>query len=208
MDKKFLIFDFDGTIVDSMWMWNSFGFEFLDRYDASYNRKDILKITEKLTLLETAKLFIDKFSLDMSVKQAVDELNNIVYKHYEKDIPLKEGMFKLLNCLKARNARMCIVSVTEESLIRLCLERLGILDYFEFILSCENMELSKREPAIYLEAARKFETEPNEIAVYEDMLYAIETAKASGFYIIGVYDNQPAKIWHKICSLSDEVLKF
>ncbi len=208
MDKKFAIFDFDGTVVDSMWMWNSFGLEFLDKYGAKYRRTEILKEIEKLNLSEAAKLFVDGFFLDISVEQAVDEMNNIVYKHYEKDIPVKEGISELLESLRMSNTRMCIVSVTEESIIKLCLDRLGILDCFEFILSCENMGLSKREPTIYLKAAERFNAKPNEIAVYEDMPHTIKTAKTAGFYTIGVYDNQSDEIWNCICDLADDTIDY
>lgn len=207
MDKKFAIFDFDGTLVDSMSMWRALGLEFLDRYGVKYNRTELFNEIEKLTLPEAAELFIDKFSLDMSVIQAVEEMNNIVREHYKKDILLKEGMARFLNDIKEKDVHMCVVSVTEKSLIKLCLKRLGILDYFEFIFSCENMGLSKREATIYLEAAKKFNALPNEIAVYEDMLYSIKTAKKAGFYTVGVYDNQSKDTWDEICSLTDETLK-
>ena len=205
---KAIIFDFDGTIVNSSWMWNSFCFEFLDSLHAVYNKQELLNEIEKLTMPEATRMFIDKFSINMTEKEVSDILNKIVYDHYNTDIELKDGVFEYLQKLKSKNIPMCIVSVTEESLIRLCLDRLGVLDCFEFIFSCENMGLSKREPTIYLEAAKRLNAKPDEIAVYEDMLHTIETAKSGGFYTVGVYDGQAEDLWNEICNTADETIDY
>ena len=205
---KAIIFDFDGTIVNSSWMWNSFCFEFLDSLHAVYNKQELLNEIEKLTMPEATRMFIDKFSINMTEKEVFDILNKIVYDHYNTDIELKDGVFEYLQKLKSKNIPMCIVSVTEESLIRLCLDRLGVLDCFEFIFSCENMGLSKREPTIYLEAAKRLNAKPDEIAVYEDMLHTIETAKSGGFYTVGVYDGQAEDLWNEICNTADETIDY
>ena len=99
---------------------------------------------------------------------------------------------------------MAVATATAEPLIEACLKRLGVIDCFEFILSCESLGTSKREPMIYLESARRFDAAPSEVAVYEDAFYAAETAKKAGFYLVAVYDDEEDENWEKICSLADE----
>ena len=79
-------------------------------------------------------------------------------------------------------------------------------DYFEFLLSCETVGAGKRSPLVYQESARRLGTVPGEIAVYEDALYAVQTAKAAGFHVVGVYDDSAADSWQAIEQESDEVI--
>ncbi len=77
------------------------------------------------------------------------------------------------------------------------MDRHGIIDLFEEVLSCETLGVGKNEPTIYLEAAKTLNVEPSRIAVYEDSFYAGRTAKNAGFYLVGVYDindNQPQRL--------------
>lgn len=101
---------------------------------------------------------------------------------------------------------MCVASVTAEYLIKACLERLGVLDCFDFILSCENMDTGKNSPQIYMEAAERFRAAPAEIAVYEDALYAIETAKKANFFVVAVPDDSMTEEqWIQISRTADEI---
>ena len=83
---------------------------------------------------------------------------------------------------------MCVASATAEPLMEACLSRLGVREDFEFLLSCETVGAGKRQPDVYLESIRRMGAEPSETAVYEDALYAAQTAKEAGFYVVGVYD--------------------
>ena len=83
---------------------------------------------------------------------------------------------------------MCVASATDRHLVSDCLKRLGILPYFEFLISCEEVGRGKDSPRVYEEAARRFGAQPGKIAVYEDALFAARTARQAGFYVVGVYD--------------------
>ena len=87
-----------------------------------------------------------------------------------------------------------------------CLTRLGVRDYFEFLLSCETVGVGKRSPLVYHESARRLNASPAEIAVYEDALYAVQTAKASGYYVVGVYDHSAAENWSAFAQETDELI--
>jgi HAD superfamily hydrolase (TIGR01509 family) len=87
-----------------------------------------------------------------------------------------------------------------------CLTRLGVRDCFDFLLSCETVGAGKRSPLVYHVSAKKLGTTPQKIAVYEDALYAVQTAKEAGYYVVGVYDDSAAKNWLTIEKLADEIV--
>ena len=101
---------------------------------------------------------------------------------------------------------MCVASATAERLMESCLSRLGIRNYFEFLLSCETVGAGKRSPLVYHESAKRLQAAPTEIAVYEDALYAVQTAKDAGYYVVGVYDDSAAKNWQIIERQADETI--
>lgn len=207
MNKKYAIFDMDGTLIDSMGIWENLGSEYLYSKGITENIEHITEEIAALTMSESAALFAERFLPNLDGTAVAKEMNEIMDNHYKKDIPLKKGVKEYLDLLKKSGVRMCVASATEECLMKACLERLEILSDFEFILSCETINTSKREPAIYLEAARRWNAQPDEIAVYEDAKYAAETAKRAGFYVIAVYD-KAEKQWRQICETADETINF
>ena len=204
MDKRFAIFDMDGTLVDSMGYWKSLGREYLAGQGITENINDVLKQTLMITLPEAAELFVNKFSLSVSPEEAHSEMMEIMAEHYRKDIPLKDGVKEYLEKLSKNGVRMCIASNTGAGLVDACLTRLGIKKYFEFLLSCEEIGVGKSEPDVYFEAARRLGSEPKNIAVFEDALFAAKTAKNAGFYLVAVYDENAKKNWEKLSALADE----
>lgn len=205
MDKRYAVFDMDGTLIDSMGYWRDLGKAYLYSKSVTENIGAIHDEIAHLSISESAALFVERFQLDVSPKTAAEEMNHMMEKHYQNDIPLKNGVPELLNGLQRSGVKMCVASVTSEPLVKVCLKRLGILHFFDFVLSCETFHTHKREPLIYLEAAQSFKASPADIAVYEDALYAVETAKNSGFYVVAVYDDEERSHWETICTIADEV---
>ncbi len=101
---------------------------------------------------------------------------------------------------------MCVASATAEHLMESCLTRLGVRDCFEFLLSCETVGAGKRSPIVYHESAKRLGADPADIAVYEDALYAVRTAKDTGYFVIGVYDDSAKPNWQTITGLADEII--
>lgn len=208
MDKQYAIFDMDGTLIDSMGIWRDLGREYLMAKGITDCLDEISEEIRPMTMTESAALFVNRFSLPESSDCVTEQMNQMMDTHYRKDIQLKAGVLPHLEQLRQRGVRMCVASATEERLMRACLERLGIPSYFDFLISCESMGTSKREPDIYLEAARRLKAAPEETAVYEDALYAVQTAKKAGFYVIGVYDEEADHHWNEVCNLVDETISF
>ena len=203
MDKKYAIFDMDGTLIDSMIFWKNLATEYLNSKGVKQIPEEILERIKPMTLSESAALFQQEFGLSGDPEA---EMNAMMDAHYQNDIPLKPGVGKYLQLLRSRGVRMCVASATAEPLMEVCLKRLGVRDNFEFLLSCETVGAGKRSPLVYQECAGRLNTAPAEIAVYEDALYAIQTVKEAGYYVVGVYDNSAEKNWGTIERIADEVI--
>ena len=203
MNKKYAIFDMDGTLIDSMGFWKNLATEYLTAKGIMQIPAEILERIKPMTMSESASLFKQEFGLTGDVEA---QMNDMMDAHYRMDIPLKPGVREYLQNLHRQGVRMCVASATAEHLMESCLTRLGVRSLFEFLLSCETVGAGKCSPLVYHEAAKQLVAVPGEIAVYEDALYAVQTAKAAGFYVVGVYDDSAAGSWLSIEKLADEVI--
>ena len=204
MDKRFAIFDMDGTLVDSMVYWKHLATEFLESKGVQHIAQDILERIKPMTMTESAALFIEEYGLSGTAESVAAEMNTMMDEHYRRDIPLKPGIQVYLDALHRRGVTMCVASATAEELMDACLTRLGVAQYFSFLLSCETVGAGKSRPDVYWEAAKRLGAQPEEIAVYEDALYAANTAKQAGFYVIAVQDDSNQPHWESLTALSDE----
>lgn len=206
MDKHFAIFDMDGTLVDSMIYWKRLATEFLESKGVQNIAQDILEQIKPMTMTESAALFIEEYGLSGTAESVAAEMNAMMDEHYRKDIPLKSGAAAYLEVLHRRGVVMCVASATAEDLMEACLTRLGVAQYFSFLLSCETVGAGKNRPDVYRESARRLGAQPKEIAVYEDALYAAKTAKSAGFCTIAVRDDSNQPHWETLTALADEVI--
>ncbi len=183
MDKHYAIFDMDGTLVDSLPVWERLAGEYLKSKGISRIPAHVLQAIETMTLSQSAQLFREEFALTGDPE---GEMTALLERHYREDIPLLPGVAAHLETLSRRGVRMCVASATAQPLMEWCLKRLGIFGYFDFLLSCEEVGAGKDRPDVYFEAARRLGAAPGEIAVYEDAAYAMETARAAGFAIVNL----------------------
>ena len=184
---KGAIFDFDGTLVDSMFIWDTIGEDYL-RSLGKKPHEDLKETFITLTLEEAAEYYRTHYGVTLSVKEIVDGVNTMVEGIYRTRVALKHGVADYLRLLKENGARMCIATVTDRYLVEETLDRLGILQYFSEIFTCAEVGYGKDKPIIYRKALEHLDTAKNETYVFEDSLFALKTAKADGFTTIGVYD--------------------
>lgn len=206
MDKQYAIFDMDGTLVDSMVYWKNLAKEYLALKGIAHIPDMILEKIKPMTMTESAALFIEEFGLHGTPESVANEMNALMDTHYYKDIPLKKGIKEYLDKLYNSGTTMCVASATAVPLVEACLKRLGISEYFSFLLSCETIGVGKSKPNIYYEAAKRLGAEPSDIVVYEDALYAAETAKNAGFYVVGVFDESAKKNFASLKEITDEII--
>ena len=187
MNKAFAIFDMDGTLVDSMPWWQRVGVEFLASRGVTNPSAELLERIKPMTLLEIAA-----------------EINSMMAEHYRRDVKLKPGAAEYLRALKEKGVRMCVASATVEPLVTACLNRLGVLDCFEFLISCADVGAGKDRPDVFLAAAERFGAAPEDVASYEDAIFAARTAVDAGFYTVGVYDATADAAWEQLKAITRE----
>ena len=204
MDKRFAIFDMDGTLVDSMVYWKHLAAEFLESKGVQDISPNVLEQIKPMTMTESAALFIQEYGLSGTPESVAAEMNAMMDEHYRKDIPLKSGAAAYLEALHRKGTVMCVASATAEELMEACLIRLDVAQYFSFLLSCETVGTGKNRPDVYWEAAKRLGAQSEEIAVYEDALYAANTAKQAGFYTVAVQDDSNQPHWETLTALADE----
>ena len=188
MKYHFAIFDMDGTLVDSMGFWNQLADEYLARHGIPPMTPELKEESDALTMTGSAELFIREFGLTDTVEEICAEVNGLMEEHYRTDVPLKPGAVTCLERMRAAGFKMGVASSTAPELLDICLRRLGVRDYFEFLLSCEEVGAGKTRPDVYFEAARRLGGAPEDTVVFEDILMAARTAKTAGFPLGVIYD--------------------
>ena len=184
---KGAIFDLDGTLLDSMFIWDTIGEEYL-RSLGKEPHEDLKETFMTLTLEEAAEYYRENYGVTLSVQEIVDGVNSMVEQTYRTKVTLKPGIAEYLAWLKENGVRMCVATVTDRYLVEETLERLGVRHYFSEIFTCAEVGFGKDKPVIYQKALEHLETEKRDTYVFEDMLFALNTAKTDGFPTVGVYD--------------------
>ena len=181
------IFDLDGTLLDSMSIWDRVGEDYL-RSLGKEPKDNLKEVFKTFTLEQSAQYYIDYYGVTLSVEEIVSGINKMVENYYVNTIPLKPGVEYFLKELYTRGIKMCIATVTHEYLAKAALDRLKVSHYFTRIITCAQVGHSKKEPHIYRQALQELQTGKNETVVFEDTLHAVVTAKSDGFITCGVYD--------------------
>ncbi|MDF2881192.1 MAG: family hydrolase [Clostridiaceae bacterium] len=184
---KGAIFDMDGTIIDSMWVWSRIDMDYLEKRGTKVP-SDLYDNIGHLSFNETAKYFKDRFNLSESIEDIQQEWNHMAFNEYSNNVKLKPGVKKFLNILKAKKIKISLATSNSLTLIEAVLKNNDVYHLFDSITTTDEVERNKNFPDIYLLAAKKLGLAPNECIVFEDILPAIIGAKASGAKVIGVHD--------------------
>ena len=188
---KGAIFDLDGTLLDSMFIWDTVGEEYL-RSLGKEPHEDLKETFMTLTLEEAAEYYRENYGVTLSVQEIVDGVNAMVEQTYRTKVTLKPGIAEYLAWLKENGVRMCVATVTDRYLVEETLERLGVRHYFSEIFTCAEVGFGKDKPVIYQKALEHLGTEKSDTYVFEDLLFALNTAKTDGFPTVGIYDRHEA----------------
>ena len=189
---KGAIFDFDGTLVDSMFIWDTFGEDYL-RSLGKEPKENLTEAFKTFTIEQAAEYYREHYGVTLSVKDIVDGVNSMVEEIYRTKVYLKDGVREFLEALKSENVKMCIATVTDGHIVAEVLEKLGVLGYFSEILTCADVGYRKETPHIYRAALGALGTQKEETVVFEDALHALMTAKNDGFTVAAVYDKHETR---------------
>lgn len=199
------IFDLDGTLVDSMWIWETVIVRWLQRGGLSCE-EELTCVIKDMTFDQSALYIIHRFGLDKSICEITNEWSEMILDDYRFHIRLKEGVFEFVRGLHAAGIHMCIATSNFREVCTAVLESCGIADCFEFILISDEIGYNKSFPDIYLQAAEKMGCHPKECMVFEDILLAVTTAKTAGFQTTGVYDRESAGESEQLKATADQYI--
>lgn len=187
-NKKAVLFDLDGTLVDSMWMWPQIDVEFLGRfgYDCP---GDLERAVEGMSFSETAAYFKERFSLPLTLEEIKDCWSRMAVDKYRTQVPLKPGALEFLRRCKDQGIAAGIATSNGRPIVDAVIEALQIGEYFQEVATACEVEKGKPEPDIYLEVARRLRVAPEDCLVFEDVPAGILAGKRAGMTVLAVEDD-------------------
>ena len=198
-----IIFDADGTLIDSMGMWRNLG----DRYLRSIGVEPEANLSRRLFAMSFEhgiEYLRERYSLEDSCGEIKAAILRMIRDFYVNDVALKPGVREILDVIRFDlKVPMTIATAGERFLLEAALSRLGILEYFSAIFTCGELDTSKHDYKIFLECAKFMGTEVSETLVFEDALFALEAAKRAGFFLAGVEDFSSVHDWQRIEKICD-----
>lgn len=188
---KGAIFDMDGTLIDSLclWdvLWEAFGKRYLGR-DGFRPSDDAEKAIRTMTLKDTMEMIHKTYALGESGAALLEAANEVIRDFYARVVQCKPGVREFLEYCKENGIKMCIVSATGPKLLQTAIEHCELGSYFSDVLSCGKIGKGKDQLDIYLAALGHLGTPKEETCVFDDSLVAIETAHKLGLRTVAVYD--------------------
>ena len=202
---KNYVFDFDGTLVDSMPYFGDLMIRILEENGISYP-EDIIKIITPLGYGGTAEYFIRVLGLPSERDALVRRMLSLAKEDYEKHIPLKAGVEEGLRLLKERGASLNILTASPHDVLDVCLKRLCIYELFDNVWSCEDFGTTKANPDIYRQVAERLSVAPSEYLFVDDNYNAVATAKSAGTIAYGIYDKSGEDFEQALREMADGYL--
>ena len=182
-----MIFDFDGTLFDSMFIWDAAGETYL-RSIGKEPADDLQSILKPMSLHQSADYLRVHYSIPLSTEEIMDGINRTVETFYFHTVEPKPGVIGFLEELTRKGMRMCIATATDRYQVEAALERCGMRHFFSEIFTCTEIGSGKDQPLIFRKAMEHLGTDRSNTVIVEDAWHAIRTAKSDGFIVAAVFD--------------------
>ena len=187
LDKEAVIFDLDGSLVDSMWMWERIDIEYLGKFGIPMP-KDLQRQIEGMSFNETAQYFKSHFHLPDSLEQIKEAWNRMAWDKYRHEVPLKPGAAAFLKQCRKDGVRLGIATSNSRELVETIAEVHGLREYFSCIMTACDVKKGKPAPDIYLAVAGALGVSPKNCLVFEDIVPGIMAGKNAGMEVCAVED--------------------
>lgn len=187
---KKLIFDVDGTILDSMHIWIEPQNRLFAKYGFSLENltKEEKGKIEALSVEAMCQYIVDEIAKDMTLDEVMAYFDDIIYTGYKDDLIAKPGNLEILKKLKDAGFSMSVASSTPYKYLEMALKRLGIYDYFDFFATPELLDMKKSDPDYWQYSIQKHEVKAEDCVLFDDALYAIKAANKEGIMTVGLED--------------------
>lgn len=190
-NKEAVLFDLDGTLVDSMWVWEDIDIEFLEKRKIILPENlDVFKEEiEGMGFTQMAVFFKERFHLEESLDEIKQIWIDMAFEKYTTEVPLKKGVHEFLQMLKEKGIKCGICSSNGRELVEATLKAHGVYDFFSVICTCCEVPNSKPAPDVYLLAAKSLAADPENCLVFEDVPMGILAGKNAGMEVCAVEDD-------------------
>lgn len=181
---NYSIFDVDGTILDSMEVWNTLASQYVQSL-GMVPEKNLDEIVSDMSLEQSATYLKNHYKINKQEERIISEVLNFISDFYEYEVNLMPGFKEFISHYDSINV---IGTSCDEELVKIALNRLAVLNYFEDIITCSKVNKSKNDPDFYLACAQVLKQRPEDIMVFEDADYCIDVARKVGFKVIKIKD--------------------
>ncbi len=181
---NYSIFDVDGTILDSMEVWNTLASQYVQSL-GMVPEKNLDEIVSDMSLEQSATYLKNHYKINKQEERIISEVLNFISDFYEYEVNLMPGFKEFISHYDSINV---IGTSCDEELVKIALNRLAVLNYFEDIITCSKVNKSKNDPDFYLACAQVLKQRPEDIVVFENADYCIDVARKVGFKVIKIKD--------------------
>lgn len=186
-----VIFDMDGTLVDSMWMWSEIDEEYLGSFGIELP-EDLQEKIEGMSFSETAVYIKERFGIEDSLETMKQTWVEMACEKYRHEVPYKKGAREFLEMCRARGMKLGVATSNSRDLVEHAAQALSFYDYISCIITSCEVKKGKPAPDVYLAVAKELGVEPEKCLVFEDIAAGILAGKAAGMTVCGVEDDYSA----------------
>ena len=185
--KEAVIFDLDGSLVDSMWIWKQIDIDYLGKFGLSLP-PTLQEEIGGMSFTETAVYIKKRFDLPCPIEEMMQDWNDMAWEKYTHDVPLKKGVFEFLQECKKRKIKLGIASSNSRELVNAVLDALQVSSFFDYTMTGSEAKRGKPAPDMYIEAAKRLSVPANKCLVFEDIIPGIMAGKNAGMKVCTIDD--------------------